>query len=190
MNLLESRNKILFIVTGILLFIIAVYRASTLSMTHDESSSILRLLHENNFAHLFSSKEWLTANNHWLNTLSFQCFYQIFGMNELALRFGSVLMMPIYTYAIYYIFKKLDVDFYIQILGVGLLLTNAILLDYFSLARGYAMSITFMLTAICFALKYLENQDNKILLGFAVSLLLSTMSIFFQYHLLLCFSGL
>ena len=141
MNLLESRSKILFIVSGLVLFIIAVYRASTLSMTHDESSSILRLLHENNFTHLFSDKEWLTANNHWLNTLSFQIFYQVFGMNELALRMGSVLMMPIYTYAIYFIFKKMDVDFYIQILGVGLLMTNAILLDYFSLARGYAMSI-------------------------------------------------
>ncbi|HOY13091.1 MAG TPA: hypothetical protein PLY70_08125 [Saprospiraceae bacterium] len=189
MNLLESKSKILFIVSGLVLFIIAVYRASTLSMTHDESSSILRLLHENNFTHLFSDKEWLTANNHWLNTLSFQIFYQVFGMNELALRMGSVLMMPIYTYAIYFIFKKMDVDFYIQILGVGLLMTNAILLDYFSLARGYAMSITFMLTAICFALKYLENQDNKILLGFAVSLLLSTMSIFSNIIFFFVFSG-
>ncbi|HMS69481.1 MAG: hypothetical protein WAT92_24835 [Saprospiraceae bacterium] len=184
-----SKTRVVFLILGVILFVIALFRANNLSMTHDECASIFGLIHSDNYLFLFNKGEWLTANNHWLNTMSFQFFHLLFGMKALALRFGSVLMAPIFTYATYFICKKLDLDFYIQILVAALLLTSPILLDYFSLARGYGMAITFVMTSLAFILAYLDGNNKSALIGFVVSAILSTLSIFSNIIFYFVFCG-
>lgn len=147
-------------------------------MTHDESSSIIGLIGHNNLAILFDSDEWRTANNHWLNTFSFQFFHKLFGYNVLALRMGSVLMFPLFVFAIYDIFKVLKVSNFVQVLGFSLLITNPVLFDYFSLARGYAMSIAFLMVALTFLVRYIKLQSSRNLVGYLIFIFLSILSLF------------
>lgn len=178
MSIQQARMKIFYIVLGIGLTFLAFYRAATLSMTHDESASVFGLIDTPIWSHLFRSDVWGTANNHWLNTLLFKLFSSIFGVKEWALRLGSVLAFPLFIYALYTIYKKLNTNIYSQFIGLGLLVTNAIVFDYFSLARGYGLSISFLMLGFIFILNYLEKEENKFLIYFVLALLASSLSLF------------
>ena len=135
------------------LFAYVAYRAQYLSFTHDESLT---------FSILFGNEIYRnSANNHLLNTYLMDFCLRIWGDTEGVLRLPNVLCFVIYSFFSFKISKRLTGSF-LQIACFLLLLLNPFILDFFSLARGYGLSLAMMVGSIYFLLKILDNHKSLI----------------------------
>jgi hypothetical protein len=97
-----------------------------------------------------------TANTHWLNSI-FLFFEQLLiGEQEWMLRLHSVLAAAAFAFVLVRIYKDVE-NGLLLLIPVSLLLFNAFLFDYFSLARGYGLSVLFEAMAIY----YLYKQPHR-----------------------------
>lgn len=135
------------------LFAYVAYRAFHLSFTHDESLT---------FSILFGNEIYTnSANNHLLNTYLMDFCLRIWGDTEGVLRLPNVFGFIIYAFFSYKISKRLTSSL-LQITCFLLLLLNPFILDFFSLARGYGLSLAMMVGSIYFLLKISDNHKSLI----------------------------
>lgn len=157
---------------GILWYII--YKASTTSFTHDESYTYTHYVHQS-FMDIISYKTPYT-NNHILNTVLIKYSEVFFGSSELSLRLPNILAFILYSiFSVLLFYKyspKLMVPFYL------LMILNPYLLDFFALARGYGLSIAFMVMSLYYLSFYFTSKQNKHLILFNVGAFLAVMSNF------------
>lgn len=149
MNIMTFIKKIpiqhyLILLIYLTLFIYAFLRSYYLSFTHDESLSFSIF---NDVAPIVST----TANNHILNTFLMWMSSLIFGNSEWALRLPNVLAFGIYLFACYLLLKK-EKSIWLLLIGSCLLLLNPFLIEFFALARGYGISLGFMMVSLYFLL--------------------------------------
>ncbi len=137
-------NKVIIIVASVFLLTYIMLRAYLLSFTHDESLSLYIVDGKFIFAD--------TANNHLLNTKLMDIFKKCFGRKEFSLRLPNVLSFITYSISCFYILKT-SRKLWFTIFGLALILFNPFMLEYFSLARGYGISLGFMLLSVYFLLK-------------------------------------
>ena len=129
----------MFLLAALLAY--TAYRACALSMTHDESVSFLWFQNIDVLSCFFEKSCWPTANNHLLNTWAWQQSMRLFGISEWALRLPNVLAHLIYLLCSLGIILAVTRRFWIALAGIALLNFNPYLLDFFSLARGYGLSV-------------------------------------------------
>lgn len=150
----KSAVKNLF-VFGVLIFTYTALRAYLISITWDESQSYHAYI-KNNIV-LLHTYDMLSANNHILNTIGGIFFTSIFGVSEFTLR------MPSLAAHLFFLFysAKLVLTFenkWISLSAFLILNLNPYLLDYFSLSRGYGISVGFMMASIYYL--YLLHVNN------------------------------
>lgn len=139
-----SIQIIIWLIISIFLLSYVGYRAYSLSFTHDESLS---------YTIIKGDQIWKdTANNHQLNTDLMKVMSNISGDSELSLRFPNVLLFIVFLFFSFNLLKHSD-NIWIMISGLILMVINPFVLDYFSLARGYGLSIGFMTASLYFLLK-------------------------------------
>lgn len=164
-----SRESIIFLII-IVLLIYTVMRAKILSFTHDESLGYY-ILH--------GIEHWhKTANNHLLNTFLIGISKFVFGESEIALRFPNLFAHFLFMVMGCFIFRKVD-NPVLVICGFLLLNLNLFMVDFFSLARGYGLSLGFMMASIYFFIeagqsKYCKEQtkyDKQLVFSFFFSAL-------------------
>lgn len=128
--------KHFFFLISLIVFCVLLVRAYFINVTHDEAYSFY-LINENYVNALAT-----TANTHILNSL-FMKLFNFLGLNHwFFLRLHSVLSFLILAY---YSFRFTSF-FQSKLIKTALfcsLILNPFLLDYFSLARGYALSLAF-----------------------------------------------
>lgn len=147
-----------YYILGGLAFLYVLLRAILLGVTYDEASTIgvfvpLEILHVLNCTPC-------DANNHLLNTLLIQLMYLVFPDSLFAARVPNVIAFGFYLYYARAIAKehfkpKLGIFFF------AAAVFNPFLLDFFSLARGYGLAISFMLASVYYLLSYLKNPKLK-----------------------------
>jgi hypothetical protein len=121
-----------------------LHRAWTLAITIDEAFT----------ANSFASAPWLEllttydANHHILHTILCKLSLSAFGWSELALRLPSLLGGFVWLYLVHRLAKRLFGESPLHLVLCGWLAFHPALLDWFSLARGYGLALTFMLAAI------------------------------------------
>lgn len=147
---------------GILLLLYVVARAILLPITHDESNTCLT--YSTMSVHDIVTYERPIPNNHILNTLLIKSSVSLFGMHPFAARLPNVLGFVLYFIVVVLFTRKITHDPLVTFLGVCVMVCNPYLLDFFSLARGYALSISFMVTSIYLTYLFLQQQKNKHLL--------------------------
>lgn len=159
------------------------YRAAVLAFTYDESWTF----------NAFARAEWGStfwnldpvANNHILHSLLMKASWMLFGASEYSLRLPVLAAHILFLIISYKLVKQYLPKYAIwAFLALNL---QPYLLDYFVTARGYALSISFMLTAYYFILKFWDDQKIKSLiwLGFFASL-----SVWANFSYLLVFVSL
>jgi hypothetical protein len=147
-------------------------KASHLSFTHDESYSYLHYVHMNVFD-ILSMKHAFT-NNHILNSVLMKYSEILFGTSESTLRLPNILAFDIY---LLYCFRSVNVYCKNLLLPFFLvLLMNPYLLDFFSLARGYGLSIGFMCLSLFHLWRFLSTGVSKQLTWFNAGALLAVLS--------------
>lgn len=172
------------IIFSLLMYIII--RAKFLSFTHDESLSYLAINSQN---------AWLkTANNHILNTIFMKISECLFGESELALRLPNIIAHALFMWMGWKILKtlytrrilKTSSTLFVIFCGFWFLNTNPFMLDFFSLARGYGLSLGFLMTSVYFFIRDVceHSVNNKWIFAFLFSSL-STIANFnlLNYHL-------
>jgi hypothetical protein len=171
---LKINSIILLSVIGSLL-VYLLLKAYNLSFTHDESLSF-EIINGNK---LIAN----TANNHFLNTWLMHVFYNVFGAKEIFLRLPNILAFILYLIFTYKILIKAN-NLILMLLGASFLLFNPYLLDFFSLARGYGLSLGFGLASLYFLFKQNSfTTYKKYIKALSLSLLLS---LFSAYSNLVC----
>ncbi|MGO9021072.1 MAG: ArnT family glycosyltransferase [Syntrophobacteraceae bacterium] len=159
---------------GIALLCYTSMRAALLSFTHDEGVSY-------KFIHLasFSLK---SANNHWVNTLLMAMCGTIFGESELSLRLPNV-----FAHVLFILFSFLTLcrlkSKTIAACGFLLLNINPFMLDFFSLARGYGLSLAFLMGSIFFLVRP-ENEQPGDTTDYFPVFFFSALAVFSNFTLL------
>lgn len=166
-----SKQKIsaLWIFSGCL-FVYVALRGYFLSFTHDESLSFQIITGDL----LLGS----TANNHILNTLFMKICHKLFGDSEFSLRLPNILSFALYLYGTVSLLKQLK-NGWLILLGSTFLLMNPYILEFFSLARGYGLSIGFMMMSIMFQLHNFCNHGTlrSIISSIVLSLVFGSLAI-------------
>ncbi|MCX6291765.1 MAG: glycosyltransferase family 39 protein [Bacteroidetes bacterium] len=101
---------------------------------------------------------------------------QLFGNSEVALRLPNLLLLLVYMFYSYRLFK--DQYFLFTSMIFLLLCTNYILMDLFGLARGYGMSCGFMLMSLYHFIEYVKEHKKTDLTLFHFASLLASLSNF------------
>ncbi len=167
-SLRENLILALFSIAGLALLTYTAYRAYALSFTHDESLTYLRYVRND----LFDTSD---ANNHFLNTFLMKCTRALFGISELALRLPNVLAHIVFLYysaRIVILFRSAV----LTITAFILINFNPYLLEFFSLARGYGMSMALLMGSLYYVYLYLLKDEKRsfMLKGFAMAALAVT----------------
>lgn len=154
-----------FLGLTVALFVYVILRAYTLGFTIDESKT---------FTILIGEKQWiLTANNHWLNTILTYLSYKLFGPSELALRLPNILGFLFYSYYCYKLVVEKSTSIISTIAPILFLMLNPLVIDFFSLARGYGLAMAFFSGSLYYFLRFYEDPySNKALVkGIVFSIL-------------------
>lgn len=138
-------------------------RSYALSFTHDESLSYLLYNHRTFMDIVSNNTGAISANNHIINTLLMKLFGWTLGPSELALRLQSVLAHAAYLILTWNFVKRFGPGLPV-IAAFVILNVNPYLLDFFSLARGYALGISLMLGSIYLFVTYLQDGRPRLLL--------------------------
>jgi hypothetical protein len=129
-------------------------RAWALSFTHDESLSYIRYVHLP-FSSILLSRG-TDANHHPLNTLAMKLADHAFGPSEIALRWSSIIAFVVYAVVTVLLLRRVERKS-IRVLGLALAIANPYVLDFFSLARGYAPALALVATGALFTLDFVER---------------------------------
>lgn len=152
-----------------LIFSYTFVRASLLCITWDEAFSYLRYVRNGILvpAHYY---EIMDANNHLLNTWLTMQLIKVFGVSEFVLRIPSLAAHVLFLFYS----GKFAMHFKNQWFAVASFLVinlNPYLLDFFSLSRGYGLSVGFIMTAIyylqMFILKEYKTKHAVLVMVFA-----------------------
>jgi hypothetical protein len=135
-------------------FAFVLSRALLLGFTHDESFSYLNFVDGASLSHILFHP-FPAANNHYLNTVLMKISASLLGVTEFSLRIHSVLAFAIFLLAAFWIVRDLCAPRHL-VLAFLLLNLNPFLLEYFSLARGYAAGLALMMVSILFLLRALD----------------------------------
>jgi len=118
-----------------------------------------------------------TANNHVLNSLLIKALFSLGASSLAIIRLPNVLSFILYLYWGY----KISVGKLSPVLGLGcftLLICNPFLLDFFGLARGYGLSLGFMMGSLYFGAEFFESRSTSSLIKALLLASLSVLSVF------------
>lgn len=147
------------ILIGVALLIYVILRAALIPITHDEANTCLTFSVKS-FWDIITYSDPI-PNNHILNTLLIKLFTGIFGMHAFIARLPNILGFILYYSILVIWLRKLSSNFIFVLTGIILFTCNPYLMDFFSLARGYALSIAFMITSCYFTWKYFQIKNAR-----------------------------
>lgn len=98
------------------------------------------------------------ANTHWLNSFFIKLFSLILGDSPGLIRLHSVLAFPFFAAGIFRLSAHISNTF-LRLLFYCLILFNPYILDFFSLARGYGMALTFQVWMLIFFIKAASEKN-------------------------------
>lgn len=151
---MKHTNKILFVL-GLSIFSYTLIRACLLSFTWDESFSYLQYVRNEI---LFRDKyETMDANNHLFNTFLNIYLVKLFGVSEFVLRIPSLIAHLLFLFFSFKLVKNFQNAFLI-IASFLIINLNPYVLDFFSLSRGYALSLGLMMTSVYYLYAYFVNE--------------------------------
>jgi hypothetical protein len=143
---------------ALMLFFYCLWRALVLEITWDEAYTYFHFIRHELF--IQEKVESMSANNHWLNNWLCILFVRIFGFKIWVLRIPALIGCGLQLFYSWKILQKINKG-YLGIAAFIIVNAHPFLLDFFSLSRGYGLSIGCMTAAIYFVLSFLENSTKK-----------------------------
>lgn len=144
-----------------------IHKAWTIPMTHDEVGTAT-------YYGLMSIRDIVTytdpwPNNHILNTLCIKLSMAIWGIKSWAIRLPNVLSFLVYFTFCWMLTGRISHSGWVRAAGMFLCIANPFLLDFFSLARGYAMSVALQSASLYWFARYTEHSKTSFLTGAVIA---------------------
>ena len=166
------------IVVGI--FISVCYKALYVPITHDEVATTI-LLTKSSYWDLIIYKVPI-PNNHILNSILTKAVVSITGVNQLSIRIINVLFFTVFSLGIYRISKSIfSLNSWFFLAASMIFFTNPYLLDFFSISRGYGLSIALCTISISYLISGFKFQHHK---HIWYALILATLASYANFTLL------
>lgn len=137
-------------------FAYSVLRAYRLPISYDEAVTFEHFIWRKKSFFEILTYSVPTANNHVLNTLLMKLSVSWFGVSEFTLRIPALAGHALYMAGMYLLMRLLFKR-YLLVLSSALCLFHPYLLNFFSMARGYALALGFSAWGLYFALRRLKN---------------------------------
>ncbi|HPS63182.1 MAG TPA: hypothetical protein PLK82_08970, partial [Bacteroidales bacterium] len=167
---IERLSRAALLLISMVLLGSSVYKALTTSFTHDESLTYNHYVTAP-LGDILTLKE-ASPNSHLLNTLLMKAFSAIFGPSPLVLRFPNLLA---HLGFLVFTFLLLRRSHPLLLLPLFILVNaNPYLLDFFALARGNGLSLSFLAGSLFFFLEFARNCRIR---AFTWSSLLATLAV-------------
>lgn len=141
----------------VLVFTYLVLRSIYVPFVYDEAATFFIYIRLNEWFPWFS---YWDANNHLLNSALGVIFYQLFGKSELVLRLPSLLSFLFYAVATIGISRYFSRVF-LRYSFVSIMLLMPGFLEFFALARGYGLSISFLALSVWYAIRYTNGERER-----------------------------
>ncbi len=167
----------------IVVFGIVVFRAYYLSFTTDEAFCYTYFIKASWWRVLFLDQS-VSANNHFALTFILKLIVSKISITELALRSPSIIA---FGGLIAFIFKfRKRVYFPFFVLFVSFVFSNQLVMDLFSLARGYGISFCFLIAHFYF-LGVFSKENSSFYENRNIAILMLFLAVAFNFNLLLYF---
>ncbi len=148
-----TKGIILFL--GLFLFLYTAFRAYVLPITWDEAYTYLQFTRN---GIVFPDKyEMMGANNHLLNSWLNIYLVKWFGVSEFVLRIPSLIARLLFLFFSYQLVKDFQ-NRWLIITSFLIINLNPYAIDFFSLSRGYALSLGLMLASIYYLYLFINKQ--------------------------------
>lgn len=134
-------------------FSYVLIRGFTVGITHDEALTY-KIIHGDEILKG-------TANHHWLNTLLSSFCSTLFGAKEVVLRLPNILSFAVFWLFLFRISKTFLKSSFTQIALLLFLCGNPFILDFFSLCRGYGLSIAFVTASLFYLFRIVDLKNNS-----------------------------
>ncbi|MBK7606310.1 MAG: hypothetical protein IPI18_03390 [Saprospiraceae bacterium] len=137
-----------------------ILRAVKIPVTHDEAGTILNYASRSIYSII--TYEDPIPNNHLLNTLLIKFSISVLGLNEFACRLPNLIGGFMYLWFGIKISNLFSQKKIIQTCFLLLLVANPYLTEFFALARGYGLSIGFMMGSLYYYFSWQEGANKGI----------------------------
>ena len=149
--------NLFFLITSGVIFIIVALRSYYVPFNHDEAATFFMYIQSGKYMPFHSQVD---ANNHVLNSFLGNICFHLFGSSPFSMRIPNLIGFLILIGSVYKISQSL------QQLGSKVFLTIAFLvsfhwLTFFSVCRGYGLSMALLIAGIAYVLSYISDT-NKI----------------------------
>lgn len=151
-----------FLTAGAALFFLTLAgaRVARVPLTYDEAAAYRRYVATDVpsvfDANVLSAFNFEVATNHFLNTVLTKMLYAVAGGGEIVLRLPNLA-----AYAMFMVFVALILHRFtrpwIAFAGFLLLNLNPYVLDFFTMSRGYGLSLGLVMGAVYFLFRFLEG---------------------------------
>jgi hypothetical protein len=149
----------LIIIIGFVFLSLSIYKAAHTAFTHDESFTYLSYVKKSVIG-ILTMEEPISANNHILNSIGMKVIDKLLAPTPFNLRLPNI-----FGHLLFIIFSALIINTYknsyYKVIAFVLLNSNIYLIDFFSLARGYGLSLGFLMAHWYFLYKTASNIQNK-----------------------------
>jgi hypothetical protein len=172
---LTIENKIiraLFLAVALCTWVYVALRAGFMSITHDEVLT---------WQCIVGNADWVNSpNNHWLNTklASIPDNISHHHTPPFWLRLPNVLAFGLYAFFWYRLVSFMNGFRVMLLVALPLMFANPIVIDFFSLCRGYGLAMAFLVGAIYCAWRFVEDR-NKLTL--ALALVMQVLMVYANY---------
>jgi tetratricopeptide (TPR) repeat protein len=161
-----------------------IYRAIELPLAPDEWG-VLRSIHTNHFADHFTANDWKdwNAQAQFPNLVLSRICFHLFWLNEiLRIRIPSLLSFGIFLWAIWRIRQRFTTPLVGRLTLVALL-SNAFVLDYFGVSRGYGLAMAFAAVSLAALFRAEDGKSGWVFLAVwsAALAVLSNMSFLYFF---------
>lgn len=173
---------------GIFFFVYIVVRAIAVPVTHDESNTILTYA-----AYSVADIMLYTdpvPNNHIVNTLLIKLFVAIFGLESFVVRLPNVLGFFLYYFFLLRLVRLFAPNLLSAFIAIVLLTCNPFFIEFFSLARGYALACAMLMASVFYTYQYLSDGKDKFLLSAMVWAAIGVYTNFTLLNFYVALSGL
>lgn len=169
------------ILSGAALFLYIVLRARYVSFTHDEALTFFEYV--NQPWKVVSNVNY--TNNHLLNSWCMRFCLDAFGPSQLSLRFPNVFCGLLYIVFSGLLARKLFGKTGTAFFAFIIFCSNQFLIEFFSLGRGYGISMGLLMGACWFLLLYFSAEKPvKRIAGFSLSLLFTVLATLANYTII------
>jgi hypothetical protein len=153
----ERNFNITYWATCLLILILVILRCALVPFSHDEVATFHFYIQTGDFLPFMSHAD---ANNHFLMSFTGWICFKLFGSSTLALRLPCILAFILLCYSVFRMNEFMRCA-YGQIVFASGFIAAFNFIAFYSLCRGYGLSMAFLLMALYYFFKCRETNTNR-----------------------------